>query len=337
MLEPNLPERPSKIRRLGKLIMDLVCVFNPIVDAVRKIWIWIKDEWNGMEGGMKKGWHLFSFLVILIAGASFFAAWKLYPVLERQNLRPVPPKQNSAAKPLPDQTIARPEPPPTNIVAPQPIIYKTDPTISDALMLIATNFNSPIDFNARTQIVMSVTKIQTADLQTNNIKDLAKIYDEQDKEADAVSIIKTHEELLSAIHEFTNHFVFIGRSLIILTNLCGQLANATGDSFSLDLSTMKFPQTPSDNEIDIAEIKFQKHTGWNLQIRWSRNYSNLRIYGGFSAIEPPPSIGNASDFNYLSTNKDATTAQREAEIENDLKRPIAKIYSQFVKTNQSTQ
>lgn len=73
MSEPPLPNQPSKLKKLGLLVWRVLCaLFSPIA-AIEAVWNWIKEEWNGMEVAVKKGWHLLIIVISLIAALAFYA------------------------------------------------------------------------------------------------------------------------------------------------------------------------------------------------------------------------------------------------------------------------
>jgi hypothetical protein len=262
MLEPNPPERPSKIRRLGKLIVDLVCVFNPIVDAAQKIWIWIKNEWNGMESGMRNGWHLFSVLVILIAAASFFAAWKLYPVLERPNLSLVPPKQNSAAKPLSDKIISVPAP----------------PTIVSTAQV--ANVELPIQFETS----YPITESNNPENELDNIKaqKLARIAAQKESEL---------KQKQSDSDDFWNQMLPTYKDCLgTFYDVLKLEANRRNEAIEKSSNYGYLP--PSINyeleETNMAEIRFQNQTNMDFRVSILNFYpalKNLRISGDCGYFE----------------------------------------------------
>jgi hypothetical protein len=79
MSAPEPSNRPPPIKRLGILIWDLLRLIYWPIEAVCKICKWIGDE----AKEMKKGWHLFLVIAVLIGLVFFWLGWEAEKYFER--------------------------------------------------------------------------------------------------------------------------------------------------------------------------------------------------------------------------------------------------------------
>jgi|SRR5665213_213629 len=80
---PDPSNRPTPIKRLGLLLLDLLLLFVPILNACRKSLVWIKIEIKDGASDMRRGWHLFSFIAIVIGCLCFYAGCKIQKFYDR--------------------------------------------------------------------------------------------------------------------------------------------------------------------------------------------------------------------------------------------------------------
>jgi len=88
MSETDSPNRPPAWKRLWIHLVDLLSSFIPIIDAVRKSWIWIKSEIKEGAADMRKGWHLFLFVGAVIGCVCFYAGCEFEKLYSRRGDNP---------------------------------------------------------------------------------------------------------------------------------------------------------------------------------------------------------------------------------------------------------